>query len=385
MISFDTSATVHSAYIHWPFCPYRCHFCPFVALASHDQFMERYHNALKKEIRDFAQKCDQKPHLKTIFFGGGTPSTYPDALLLDTFDTLKSVFSFDEEIEVTIEVNPGTIRPEQMKIWKDAGINRLSIGVQSLKDGVLQKMNRHQTAEQVFFLLEHAEPYFENLSVDLILGFPDVSDDEWKELLKKAVTWPIKHISMYFLTIHENTQLYFKVQQNKVQLPPDNAIVDLYHWSRDFLAQHGFEQYELSNFAHPGYESKHNTVYWERDPYYAFGLGACSFDGTRRFQNEKNLMKYLAHVEQEKPIVTFAETLTEQQIRLERMMLGLRRRQGVARTVLMQGLNAQQCENIALNIAELKENNFLVEQDDVLRLTPIGLAVENQIITKLSL
>jgi oxygen-independent coproporphyrinogen-3 oxidase len=355
-----------------------------VALASHDQFMGRYHDVLKKEITDLIAKTGQKPLLKTIFFGGGTPSTYPNPLLLDMFGTLEGMFLFDKNIEITIEVNPGTVSLDQLKVWKEVGINRLSIGVQSLKDGVLQKMNRHQTADQVYFLLNNAKDYFDNLSVDLILGLPEVSESEWKDLLEEVVTWPIKHLSMYFLTVHENTQLYFQVKKNAVTLPADDAVVDLYYWSRDFLQQHGFEQYELSNFAKPGYESRHNTMYWERKPYYAFGLGACSFDGMRRFQNEQNLMKYMHGVEQEKSIIAFSEELTPQQVRLERIMLGLRRREGVGSEAIMEGLDSGERVNIARAITQLREQKLLTDANGQLRLTPAGLALENQVIMQLS-
>src|SRR5579872_1546410 len=131
---YDISANTRSLYIHWPFCPYRCHYCPFVALASHDPFMERYHNALKKEVIGFGKSSSEKRRLNTIYFGGGTPSTYPDHLLLDMFGILGEFFIFDKNTEVTIEVNPGTVRPEQLEFWQSIGINRMSIGVQSLND-----------------------------------------------------------------------------------------------------------------------------------------------------------------------------------------------------------------------------------------------------------
>ncbi len=190
---YNPQVATRSVYLHWPFCPYKCHFCPFVALASHDSFMERYHLALIKEIERFGREYEGPRELDTVFFGGGTPSTYPDDLLLDTFDTLKKVFSFSKNIEVSIEVNPGTVHSGQLAVWRDVGINRLSIGVQSLKDQVLQKLNRLQSARDVYALLAEAPQYVENLSVDLILGLPGVTPTEWKELINKAVHWPIKH------------------------------------------------------------------------------------------------------------------------------------------------------------------------------------------------
>ncbi len=385
MFTYDHTVETRSFYIHWPFCPYKCHFCPFVAIASHDQFMEAYHTALTREIKKFTALSPDKQVIDTIFFGGGTPSTYPDHLLLDTFAILKESCVFGNTTEVSIEVNPGTVRVEQLALWKEIGINRLSIGVQSLKDSVLKQLNRHQSKEDVLRIIEQAQPHFDNISVDLILGLPDVSRQEWQELLQAVVTWPIKHVSVYFLTVHEATPLYFKVQKEEIVLPCDDEMVDMYYWTVNFLAEHGFEQYELSNFSRgSAYRSRHNSVYWDRKPYKAFGLGACSFDGKRRFQNEKNLMNYMRVINNDDDCTTVAEELTDEQVRLEWIMLGLRRVQGVAVDAIMQGLSSHKKEIVYEQIALLKDKNLLVQRENILVLTPQGLALENQVAIRLS-
>jgi oxygen-independent coproporphyrinogen III oxidase len=382
---YDITAHTRSLYIHWPFCPYRCHYCPFVALASHDPFMERYHNALIEEIKTFGYNYTQKIPLDTIYFGGGTPSTYPDHLLIDMFETLQQFFIFDATTEITLEVNPGTVRFEQLALWKKLGINRISIGVQSLNDAVLHKLNRLQKATDVYSLLDNAPHYFDNISVDVILGLPEVSITEWKELLAKIVTWKITHISMYVLEVHDSTPLFFNIKTNKVTLPCDDEVVNAYHWSREFLTKHGFNQYEISSFARIGKESRHNTVYWERKPYRGFGLGACSFDGMTRLQNEKNLITYLESIEQNtyKPI--FAEAITKDQIYIEQIMLGLRRTKGVCWEEISINLNNKQKEKIKLTIDTLQQKNLITENNGRLQLTPAGLVVENEIIARLSL
>lgn len=382
---FNPLCRPRSVYLHWPFCPYKCHFCPFVALASHDQFMEQYHNALIAEIQKFGDNFTEKLPLDTIYMGGGTPSTYPDHLLLDTFGILNKVFDFDAAAEVTIEVNPGTVRKEQLKLWKDMGINRLSIGVQSIKDQVLKKLNRHQSAEQVREVLDFASTHFDNLSVDFILGLPDVSFQEWQELMHAAVQWPVKHMSVYFLMVHEDTPLYFGVKKKTVTLPCDDDVVDAYYWTVDFLASHGFEQYEISNFARQGYQSRHNSMYWDRKPYKAFGIGACEFDGASRFQNQKNLKQYMESIAKGESVTVFSETLTPEQVYLEKIMLGLRRAEGVTFQALVEGLTAHQKEHIASKVAWLQEHDFIAKKNEALKLTPKGLAVENDIVVKLSL
>jgi oxygen-independent coproporphyrinogen-3 oxidase len=384
-MSYDISANTRSLYIHWPFCPYRCHYCPFVALASHDPFMERYHNALVKEIKDFARNYTEKLPLDTIYFGGGTPSTYPDHLLLDMFAILREFFIFDENTEITLEVNPGTVRFEQLELWKKLGINRMSVGVQSLNDSVLHKLNRLQKATDVYSLLEKAPHYFDNISVDVILGLPEVTIAEWEQLLATVVTWNITHLSMYVLEVHDSTPLFFNVTSKKVTLPCDDDVVDTYHWSREFLESHGFMQYEVSSFARAGKESRHNTTYWERKPYRGFGLGACSFDGISRLQNEKNLMKYLESIEQDRYQPSFTETITKDQIYAEKIMLGLRRIKGVCWEEISSDLSSEQKEKVTAVIATLQQKKLIVENNGRLQLTPAGLVVENEIITRLSL
>jgi len=383
--TYDACTPTRSVYIHWPFCPYKCNFCPFVALASHDQFMSRYHVSLCREIELFARHSTMKLPLDTVFMGGGTPSTYPNDLLLDMVGILKEACVVTSTTEITIEVNPGTVTPERLHLWKELGINRLSIGVQSLKDSLLKTLNRHQSAADVYYVLDQARTLFDNMSIDLIVGLPTVTNDEWKDLLREVVTWPIKHISIYFLTIHENTPLYFRVQEKKVTLPYDDDVIDLYYWSRDFLAEHGIYQYEISNFARPGYESRHNQAYWQRTPYKGFGLGACSFDGTVRFQNEKNLMKYMDGVEKAEDITIYAEALSAEQIRMEKIMLGIRQTQGVIYADIVQGLSDEGKDRVRQKVDMLAAQGFVTQENGRLKLTTRGLSVEHEIATQLSL
>lgn len=381
---YNNNIETQSLYIHWPFCPYKCHFCPFVAYAGHDSYMERYHKTLKAEIELFAKEQEKKAVVETIFFGGGTPSTYPDHLLLDMSAILRSTYAISEHAEISIEVNPGTVHDGQIQLWKDIGINRLSIGVQSLNDKVLHNLNRHQSATDVIRLIDNAHPLINNISIDLIIGLPGISVAEWKSLINTVVTWPITHISIYFLTIHEGTALYFRVKKNDVTLPVDEAIVDLYLWTVDELAQHGFEQYEISNFGKHGFTARHNQVYWSQKPYKGFGVGACSFDGASRFQNKKDLFKYLAAVEQADAIVEFEEQLTDDQKFLELLMLGLRQKKGILLTTLLEGCKTSQRSDVQQTINELVETNYLNYEKGYVRLTPSGLAVENEIIVRLS-
>ena len=370
-------------YIHWPFCPYKCNFCDFVAIASHESFMQQYHESLCKEIKDFDGSFDIQAPLKTIYIGGGTPSTYPLSMLQGMFDLLKKTIIFDKNTEVTLEVNPGTVVEGSLELWKSIGINRLSIGVQSLKDTVLQGLNRHQTKIDVIKLLQEAAPIFENISVDFIVGLPGVSPDEWKAMILEAMSWPIKHISVYFLMVHEKTPLYFKVKQKSVLLPPDDEVVDLYYWTVDVLQQHGFERYELSNFAKKGFESRHNKAYWDRKGYKGFGLGACSFNGQYRFQNNKNLRNYFQAVEKQEGLIHESEEITSVQISIEKIMLGLRQAEGVEISDIFVDFTIEQQIYFKEKADWLEEKGLVTQKGGRLFLTPQGFIVENEVAVNL--
>lgn len=343
--------------------------------------MEQYHAALTAEIRQF---CAQEPlTIDSIFIGGGTPSTYPPHLLLDTFAILSKMTTKSEQCEISLEVNPGTVTPEKVAAWQQAGINRLSIGVQSLNDRVLHDLNRHQAAADVLYVLDLVAGKFKTVSIDLILGLPGISAEEWKALLAQVVQWPIQHLSLYFLTVHESTPLYFGVRRGRVQLPPDESVVSLYEWSVAMLAEHGFEQYEISNFARPGHESFHNSAYWRLVPYKAFGIGACSYDGKRRFANTKNLATYLQKCSKGESPVDYAEELTEQQQLLESVMLGLRQRTGLNVTSIEKYLTNAKKAVLLNELAQLQHAGFIVERGEIITLTPAGLSVENEIIVRI--
>jgi len=342
--------------------------------------MERYTKALCTEIELFKNELISKTSIKTIFIGGGTPSTWPNDLLLDTSGRLKDVFNFNKMEEVTIEINPGTVHLQQLTLWKQIGINRLSIGIQCLNDNILRKLNRRHTKKDVYFLINKACKEFNNISIDLILGLPFVDEGMWKELVREVVTWPIQHISIYTLAVHKPTKLFFDLQSGCIKIPDDDVVADLYEWSVNFLKDNGFDQYEVSNFARAGYESKHNIAYWKRLPYKGFGLGACSFDGKMRTQNQKNLLTYLSLLEAHEPVIDFKEELTQEQETLEFIMLGLRTIKGVSYDDLVGDVSEKEKSRRDKYITCLKTNNLMYESEGQLILTTKGMVVEDEIV-----
>ena len=369
-------------YIHWPFCHTRCSFCDFIAFQGHEDYQETYHRVLCKEIALFAsqRKTQNTTPIKTIFVGGGTPSLYPLPWLKELFATLQNNFQIDPEPEITIESNPTDITEERLDAWRECGINRLSIGVQCLDDAVLLKLNRRQRTTDVERTLRIAPKYFDNISVDFILGLPGIEPHAWVNTMQTAVTWPIQHLSVYFLTIYEKTPLAFAVQKGHTNLMNDEIMVDLYEQTIQQLEHHSFEQYEISNFSKTGFESTHNQAYWDRKPYKGFGIGASSFDGQTRSTNTKNLKNYLKTDGQ---AFSEQETITPKKALLELLMLCLRQKKGLDLHRVVYFLNTDQKEAFEKNIRHLTSQGLLEQENTTIRLSLKGWALENEVIVRL--
>lgn len=376
---------LHSLYIHWPFCSTKCHYCDFVAFEQHGDFQERYHRALIAEIRHFAAglRPNQKA-IKTIFIGGGTPSLYPLDYYQELFDVLRDNFDLTSIQEISMEANPADINEEKLDAWDQFGITRLSVGVQVLDDDVLFRLNRRQRTTDVVNAARLIPKYFDNFSFDFILGLPGVSQNAWNETIEQALKWPLKHISIYFLTVHEKTPLYFKVASGKILLPEDDHVVELYISTVARLQKAGYEQYEISNFALPGHQSLHNKAYWDYKHYKGFGVGACSFDGQRRSANEKNLTRYLEKIEQHNfDQLSTDEFLSQEQKKIEQWMLGLRQTKGLDKYDMVSLLDESEQKRFFSNVEILKEQQLLQEHNNVLSLAIKGMILENEVLLKL--
>lgn len=389
------SSVPRHIYIHWPFCKNKCHYCDFVAFEKHEKYQGQYHHALGGEISYFASQFSDEERasekISTLYIGGGTPSLWPLEMFEQTMGQLGSLFDMTHLDEATLEVNPGNVGEKELASWKKHGITRLSIGVQILDDEVLFKLNRRQKTVDVKELLSLAPAYFDHLSADLILGLPGVSELTWWESLEYLVSQPIDHISIYFLMIHENTPLYHRVKNKTLFIPDDSLIVPLYEKTIAYLADKGFVQYETSNFARSGGESLHNQSYWDRKPYKGFGLGASSFDGIHRTTNVKNFLKYMSCYD--KDIVSgsldlenayyLIEELTDDQVFLEHLMLGLRQKKGMDLHRVVYSLKRDKKEQFLRKVSFLKECGLMYESQDRLYLTMRGMILENQVVEEL--
>lgn len=374
-------------YIHWPFCASRCIYCDFVALAAHDEFWQKYHEALCKEIVSFANSTDPNSRqIDTIFLGGGTPSLYPLDLMDDLFSTIKNNFDLSHVNEITIETNPADSTAERFDAWKTFGINRLSTGVQVLDDNVLASLGRRQRTEDVYKHMNLAQLYFKNVSIDLILGLPGVSEKAWDATLQAAISWPLHHISVYFLTIYEKTQLYFKLQKRELQAFDEDLLVSNFEQTTRLLEQNNFVHYEISNFAKPGFESSHNKAYWDCEGYRGFGLSASSYDSENKVRstNTPNLMDYLKNIEKGyEAAVASSERLTKEQVQMELVMLALRQNKGLDLHDVVYYLIGDKKESFFETVKLLQAESLVKMDDNKLYLTLKGMVLENEVILKL--
>lgn len=305
-----------SVYIHLPFCERKCLYCAFTSFVSSDDVQKEYVKHLIKEIENFKDGYKAK----TIYFGGGTPSVLRLDLLGKIFDALKNKFEIEKDAEITMEVNPNSVDEEKLGFYKRLGVNRLSIGIQSLNNKTLKKLGRLHTKKEALYKLQLATKFFDNISCDLILGLGN--EKNVVKYARKLIKFGIKHISCYILEVHENTPLYSLVKNKKYQPLNDEAVAKSYEKLRKFLEKQGFNQYEISNFSLLGFKSKHNLAYWSYDDYVGFGLSSHSFLDGVRYENSSNLKDYYEGKRQ-------SETITNDKEIEERILLGLRCKNGV--------------------------------------------------------
>ncbi|MFL6469120.1 MAG: radical SAM family heme chaperone HemW, partial [Pyrinomonadaceae bacterium] len=284
-------------YLHIPFCKSRCSYCDFATdVWRSDDAVERYVNALCDEIPG---STNTDLNVDTIYFGGGTPSLLSPEHLAKILDVVGIQFDIAADAEVTMEMNPATVSAATLSAYRQLGVNRASFGVQTFNDRDLKLLARGHDANdarQTFKLLRNAG--FENISIDLIAGLPDQTMVDWKRNLIEAVAMRPEHLSLYLLEIHEGTPLAAQVKSGRRSAPDEDLAAEMYEVMIDTLADAGYEQYEISNFAKPGFQSRHNSKYWRLEPVFGFGVSAHSFDGFQRYSNERDTAEYVRRIEE---------------------------------------------------------------------------------------
>ncbi|MBL7701818.1 MAG: radical SAM family heme chaperone HemW [Ferruginibacter sp.] len=315
-------------YIHIPFCKQACHYCNFHFSTSMWQ-KEKMIEAIIKEIQ-LAELSSANEIISTLYFGGGTPSILTIDELGSIFNSLQKRFVFADDIEITLEANPDDITDGKLKDWKNIGINRFSVGIQSFAEEELKWMNRAHNAEESLICIDKIKASgFTNFSVDLIYGSPLLSDEYWKRNVDIVIEKNIPHVSCYALTVEPKTALAKMIAQHKKENVDAEKQARQFLLLMDWMQQTGYEHYEISNFAKPGLRSKHNSSYWRGEPYYAFGPAAHSFDGKRRRWNIANNSLYIQSLQNN--VIHFEEEiLTKTQQLNEYIMTSLRTIEGLA-------------------------------------------------------
>jgi oxygen-independent coproporphyrinogen-3 oxidase len=361
-----------SLYLHIPYCKQACHYCDF-HFSTNQKTKDSLLEAMRKEIalqKDFLGRAV----LKTIYFGGGTPSLLSTKDLNGLLDTVKNHFTVDGKAEITLEANPDDFSKEKVKMWKDSGINRLSIGIQTFHDPSLRFMNRAHNALEAENCARLAQEIgISNLSIDLIYGLPDPeSAFFWKEDLRKALNLGVQHISAYSLTIEPQTAFGRWTASGKLEEQEDTAAAEQFEELMDALPAAGYEHYEISNFALPGYRSRHNTNYWKKGSYLGVGPGAHSYNGSARFANLSNNPKYIKALLEGNHIPQTIEPLARLDHINEYLLTSLRTLEGCDTAFLRQSYGFDINAVCQKELAGLFQRGWVHRDGSFLRLTRSG-------------
>jgi len=354
-------------YLHIPFCKQKCSYCNFhfsTSFSLKDEML----SAIKKEIRLRHNELENRS-LKSLYFGGGTPSVLSVDEIKSLIDEIQKYFSFDENIEITLESNPDDLNKNFLKELSQTEINRLSIGTQSFFDQDLKFMNRAHNASEAESSIKRAQDFgLENISIDLIYGSPTSNFEIWKENLSKTIELRVPHVSSYALTVEPKTALEKWIENGKVSSPEEAEQNQEFYYMKDFLKDNGFDHYEISNFGKPGFHSKHNSAYWKSEPYLGIGPSAHSYNGNlERSWNVANNSLYIKNINQDL-LPKETEILSEKDRFNEMMMIGLRTIWGVDLGKIYQNFSSEIIDYLNQEIKPKLESGILIIEDNYLKI-----------------
>ncbi len=360
---------VAGIYLHIPFCKQQCTYCDFHFSTTFEAYREEMVNSIARELVSRVSYLEDKP-IETIYFGGGTPSILRKDEIAKLLETINSTFQVNPNAEISLEANPDDISVDSLKEWKELGINRLSIGLQSFKEDDLRWMNRAHTVDEAQNCVRLAQSEgFDNLTVDLIYGLPNLTLEEWRNHVRTVIDFDVPHISAYCLTVEEKTVLHKLVKTGKIDSVSDDTQGEQFLELLKMLEAKEYQQYEISNFSKPGFESKHNGNYWKGKWYLGVGPSAHSFNGTSRRWNIANNRRYLKAIEEETTCSETEELSVENQFN-ERILIGLR-------TIL--GVNLNELEAVSTppkvfydKMGSFIESNWMIRQNSAISLTKEG-------------
>ncbi|WP_408011710.1 radical SAM family heme chaperone HemW [Pseudalkalibacillus sp. A8] len=369
-----------AAYIHIPFCEQICHYCDFNKFLIQGQPVDDYLDAMELEIKKLLEAYPAKA-IETFYIGGGTPTALDDEQLKRMLEIVTTHLQpTDQNIEFTVEANPSVTERNKLQILKNAGANRLSIGVQAFQDTLLSALNRNHRREDVARMIHEAQAIgFENISIDLMFGLPGQTLEMFKESVSLALQLNVPHISAYSLQVENQTVFGIRDKKGELSLPGEEKESVMFEYLIDTLKQKGFFQYEISNFAKPGYESKHNRVYWKNEPYYGIGAGAHGYLDDIRYENVKPLPHYIRKIREDALPQRIVTRLEEKDRMEEEVFLGLRKMDGVNKETFYKKYNLHIEDVFSEQIDKLTAQGLLVNDTQSIRLTNRGLFLGNEV------
>ncbi len=370
-----------SAYIHVPFCRHRCGYCDFTLIAGRDDLIPRYIQALRTELRRHRHDpIAGTTELDTLFLGGGTP-THPSLdELRSLFAVLAERFALAAGAEFSVEANPLDLTDDKLSLLRDVGVNRISLGVQAFAESSLQQLERDHHAAEIEEIVRRTQRVIPQVSLDLIFGVPGQSLEEWRAALRRAVELGVGHISTYGLTFEKGTAFSTRRDRGELQPAPEDLEYDMYAAAMDDLTAAGFEQYEISNFAKPGCRCRHNLVYWHGGEYLAYGPGAARYVDGRRETNLRSVWGWLAKIDRGLSPVVEVEELTPEPRARERLFVGLRLGEGIARDEFRQQTGFVLDDLVADAIQKNVATGLLVDDGRTIRLSRAGRFLADRVV-----
>lgn len=376
-------------YIHIPFCRQKCFYCDFPSFAGREKKIDRYLQALEQEFallrqrlyqKDNARDTERKFAPRTIYIGGGTPTALNTHQLAKLLEIIQKYMAVAEAEEFTVEMNPGTVDREKLLLLQQAGVNRLSVGVQSFDDHCLQKIGRIHTAQDAVNTIELAHNLgFGNISLDLIYGLPQQDMEILTKSVERALTLPVQHISIYGLQLEEGTAFQRMADMGKLHLPTDELVEVMYDYIVEKLPEAGYQRYEISNYALPGYESKHNLSYWQDVDYLGLGSGAHSYWQGTRYENPIGIDDYISVLEAGRLPATLEEQVDRQAHMEEYCFLGLRTAAGIDKNLFQQKFGVDLFTVYGRTIEKLVAQDLLQHTARGIALTTLGMKYGNQV------
>ncbi len=373
-----------AVYIHIPFCTKHCAYCDFNTYVEHWQsrIVEETVEAICNDIVQTAQALPESQRnrpLVSVFFGGGTPTFLSGSQLTRILTTLRNTFTFLPDTEISSEANPTSSDSEKFEQMREAGFNRLSIGVQAFDDRLLVALDRFHTAGEAESAMRLARSAgFTNINLDLMFGLPKQNMPLWEASLNRALELETEHLSLYALTLEAGTRFERLYAGGKLELPDEDAELAMYERSIEVLTQAGYEHYEVSNFALRGHQCRHNLVYWHNEEYLGFGAGAVSYLDGRRWKRERLPQHYIQKVRDGEDLTVESETLDFATTLGETLMLGLRLRAGISTQILQERFGIDPLTHFASEIQRLQTRGWLTSESGILRLTHQGLLLANE-------